>query len=427
MQFLIYFLLVLPSLAFPQPPQAGNEQIAINTRPRRVAHQFNDRYPDNRRRSQDGQNMDGLSSSPRASPSPPKLKNSHPQQDIARPSGSSSPPPWPPRPGTFPHAEISPVVDGAIRLPGTINTEIQPVGADTARPPYAPSSPRQWGTLKPSQMTPAEVMAGAPSRPSSPPPHQAITISEITPVDDPAAGNSPPVVLTPHSPPPQQHAFEIDTPQRQSAMRRRCAAIVHAFNTGDMTEEEKSGAAFCCRFLLGACMIGGGAGARNSFGAGIAVGGAVQWAEALQKLAFPKPKKNTETSATHTATPTATSALGSPIAPGHPEEPLTRRRGWKQKASQKRATPPRVGPRNQLETAAAGDTAHLLPLSRPSPPSPKRQPQEPSPPRSPSTPRVPPSPCQPNRKRNPDPSNATPPSRTQRAALSHQDPESLNP
>jgi hypothetical protein len=344
MQFLIYFLLVLPSLASPQPPQAGNEQIAINTRPRRVAHQSNDRYPDNRRRSQDGQNMDGLSSSPRASPSPPKSKNSHPQQDIARPLGSSSPPPWPPRPGTFPHAEISPVEDGAIRLPGTINTEIQPVGADTARPPYAPSSPRQRGTLKISQMTPAEVMAGAPSRPSSPPPHQAITISEITPVDDPAAGNSPPV--SPHSPPPQQHAFEIDTPQRQSAMRRRCAAIVHAFNTGGMTEEEKSGAAFCCRFLLGACMIGGGAGARNSFGAGVAVGGAVQWAEALLKLGSPKPKENTETSVTHTATPTATSALGSPTAPGNPEESLTRRRGWKQKASQKRATPPRVGPRN---------------------------------------------------------------------------------
>ncbi|MCJ1247230.1 hypothetical protein MMC30_004444 [Trapelia coarctata] len=439
--------------------------------------------------------MEGLSSSPNAPPSPPRLgrvtgaenlppqqdnaagpsRGSHsppspplpgrvihvetppPQRDIAGPSGSSSPPPWPPRPGTISQSEINPVEDEAAkplyaprppyaprpRRPGTISTfEIAPAQKNVARPPYAPSSPGRPGTMQISEITPAEAMRGGPSRPSSPPAHQAITISEISPAqaEDPTQRQSPPhSPHSPHSPPRQQHSFEIDTPQQQSATRRRCAAIVNAFNTHDMTEEERRGAAFCCRFLLGACMVGVGAGVRNDFGAGVAVGGAVQWAEALQKLYVPAKKSTTTTAATHepTATPGSATPPGSATLPGSSREPVTRRRGWKKEGGlQERGTPPgspRSGsPHHPSTGPAEGESQGLIassgaspsspqPLSieHPSPPSPRVHLKRPSPPPSPpSTPLNPSTP-------QPAPSSPSSPARRRCAALSHLAPSHL--
>jgi len=451
LQILTYLLILSPLLASAQPSRPGNGLVATNTPPQGVvkAYQSQDSVPiqleesghyDKRRRSQEGQKMEDLSASPRL-PRPGRVvrvEGSSPQQESVRPAWNANPLFSPAGPGTTTHSEITPVEDEVARPPyapssprpgGSTHSEITPVEDGPTRLPYAPSSPRSGESTHPATVPvslAAERWPPGVHTSSSTPRLGSTTHSEIGVAADkaeipssphtPPSPHSPHSTHSPHSPTTPHAPFETETPQNRADTRRRCAALRRVFDTSGMNDEERRSAKFCCKFLVGSCMVGIGAGVRNQIGAGVAIGGAVSYLYALQDLHNPKKK----------TTATAAPAVPTDLPVKHRRRLERRRQGMPEPAPP--PSNPRAGMNNQLETASAEEgTRRFLhsvqafsdsPRPPLSPPSPKSQAV------------IPPSsrnlPASPGRRPNTSPPNGSP-TRRHCAALEHLNPTNMTP
>jgi len=245
-QLVAYCLLVLPSLVSSHP------YISTNTVSRGVVlvHQTKDHFHaalhrsvhDIRRRSQEGQRMEGLSSGQHGPPSSPRpgtvsrIDDSPPQRGAGRVSPAHIPP-IPPRPGRVNRVEASPSQMEAGRL--------SPLNSP-------PGSPRA-GTVAHSEITPAQEEAGrllASSHGSS---SSLVSSSSHASTGSHASSGSHASASSSDSPPPGI-INRLGT-QRAAQIRRMCAPVAQLWNPPGMSEDDKTLRKMCCKFFTGFYII----------------------------------------------------------------------------------------------------------------------------------------------------------------------------
>lgn len=435
LQILTYILILSSSLASAQPSRPGDSLVATVAHPQEVVktHQSQDsvliqleesRHHDKHRRSQEGQEMEDLSTSPR----PPRLgrvvrpEGSSPQQEGLRPEGeaqrllrasSASPDtplsaPSPKSQAVTPpslqyHKAAAPIrigeMSAGISGAWDLHNAVMPRGDQRREEEMHAMHPRE-NVPRRRRVEGLRERGSPPATPRAGPSNQA----EIGSAEDEAGWtlldspttpgrkipNMPKTPKTPKTLKPLAFA----SPTLASPARSRCAALRHR-NPASWTREQKGAAKICCKYFVSLCMITAGALYNEpAVTVPLVLGGAAVGISVAGDL-----RQAARTSGRPRSRVDATNAV-------HPLEGVLRRRnrdGLRRRGEQvhKRATPPstpRAGTTSQAESAPAGaggsevvPSAHAASnvppavlLRTSSQPNPQRPPPVPSPPQSPS-------------------------------------------